>query len=547
MTFSAPGQPALERDGTVWGGGIARFWSGEYEAGAFVSFAAHLLQHVLLEHLGETWSQFEPKAWPNFEDEDTAPNYTEADSERLREIATRFLSSFGLEQERISFAIVAQAARLVGTFAVESATARLREIKADLPPPSPPKRSYEEVKAERDRLPLFVQTEDAAGKKLEDRIAALETEMDFAFNYPEPDGSDYLLNSITQAQRQIEAANDVKALVVWATAHKADYQWALRRLAQLDAARYAEAIESLNAPGKKWLGAGVLRRAGQVAPERAVAIARRLPPTKRDPLAISAFLLLRRNGAVPDEAKRLAVVTAIMRDPKADSEERRCAFEVLVPTDEPFRYPGREVDETLLGFVNAKNAAKGYESFFHEACRALGRRKRTDLFERMAEAAKPGDERGHLQDALGALTQLAQFDPARLLHLTAIIKPELFQTNATMSDILWDIWAADLRELEPELERLATTDPEEYEDGKAHSSGGKVSSVTGRFHLARQVVTLWREPDALTRARMLTALALAGFGVAEESTPSDGSASKSRRNELPPVYRLTRSRSWRPS
>jgi hypothetical protein len=164
VTGRWPGQPPLERLGTVWNGGFARYWSGDYKPETFVSFAAYLLRDALPARLGEAWSQFEPEVSPDFGEEATA-GYTDAERDRLRALGVRFLDSFSPDQEQVSFAIVAQAARLAGTFAMESAAPRLREIKAAIPPPPPARRSYEEANAELDRLHASGRTDDATRRK----------------------------------------------------------------------------------------------------------------------------------------------------------------------------------------------------------------------------------------------------------------------------------------------------------------------------------------------------------------------------------------------
>ncbi|MFT4550464.1 MAG: hypothetical protein ACI8XO_002867 [Verrucomicrobiales bacterium] len=68
----------------------------------------------------------------------------------------------------------------------------------------------------------------------------------------------------------------------------------------------------------------------------------------------------------------------------------------------------------------------------------------------------------------------------------------------------FSVWAGDLRSLKSRLSEIATHRVGEYEHGRAHSYGPEVF-VEGRFHLARQILAMWSEPDAETRARLLVA------------------------------------------
>jgi hypothetical protein len=74
-----------------------------------------------------------------------------------------------------------------------------------------------------------------------------------------------------------------------------------------------------------------------------------------------------------------------------------------------------------------------------------------------------------------------------------------------------NVWASDLRDLLPDLERVATSSPDDVE-GEAATSwrSGSVRPLTDRFHAARKVAALWKEEDIYTRARLLLA-----FGALE--------------------------------
>lgn len=75
------------------------------------------------------------------------------------------------------------------------------------------------------------------------------------------------------------------------------------------------------------------------------------------------------------------------------------------------------------------------------------------------------------------------------------------------------VWSADLRGLKSDVERIATSGPDDYEDERAHSCGGEIRAIEGRFHLARKILHLWNEEDAMTRCRLLLAF---GFNDAYE-------------------------------
>ncbi len=185
---------------------------------------------------------------------------------------------------------------------------------------------------------------------------------------------------------------------------------------------------------------------------------------------------------MPDEQKRLATIIEILHNPKTESSDRWNAIDLLVPPDDPMRYPGREVDEALLKLLEPDQTDDLTNFSPAKACRALASRGRTKHFDPIVHALETARDPTNYEEILGALVQLAQLDPARFNpRLRAILEPHLSQTNINMNEVLWAIWATDLKDLKPDLERLATRTPAEFEDEKAHSSGGDVTRVTGRF------------------------------------------------------------------
>lgn len=488
---------------------LSETWTDHYTPETFLNFAWFLVTDALPASLGQTWSQFEPtEQRPSERRETSAPVYSEAERKRLQEFTDRFLSWFSLTQERISFPIVSQAVQFLGNFGIVSHAPRLREIEAALPSPAPPKRSYDEISAEEDKLPQPFEIKDPKKRKrIEEQRAALDAESD-ATLYDDISGSpDLLRQALTASLRKLVMATDAARLSTVAVSKSDEGQWALQRLAQIDRKRYADALEILTRKTTGKWARQFFAELAQVDQARAATIARNLPPEKIDDLTISAFLVLADAGTVPDEGQRLATIIKMLHNPKTDWQERWRAIDLLVPQDAPMRYAGREVDEALLKLFEPGQANDSSKSTLDRACRALALRSRTDLFDRILQHFEKMSDPGNT--VLGALTQLAQADPARLKpRLVSILKPHFSKTNKSMIAILWAIWAADLRELQPDLERLATRNGDEPQDAKARSYGGAVSPVTGRFHLARKIVSLWEEPDAYTRARLLIALAV---------------------------------------
>jgi hypothetical protein len=487
--------------------------TGDYKPETFVSFADFLISNALPARLGKQWSQFEPtEQRPSELRQESAPEYTAAERKRLRGFSERFLSWFNPQQERISFSIVTVAAQFAGSFGIVADASRLHEIEVALPPPAPPKRSFDQVRADQDKLPWpFDVKNPKERKRVERQRAALDAERD-AIYYEDVSGSpDLLRKALVSSQRKLETAGNLERLSALAISNSPEQQWALQCLAEVDRKRYADALESWVRKARGNWPRQFFAELVRVDPARAATIAREIPPDKIEPLTISGFLLLQKAGALTDENLRVATIIKILHNPKSGWEERDRAIEALVPPNEPQRYPSTDIDGALLKLFDPEQFDEKMTFTRDHACQALALRGRTEYFERIAEQLEKNRDSLSFGYILEALTLLAQRDPARFNpRLAAIIKPHLSHTNSSVPELLWAIWGADVRQLQSDVEHLATHDPDEYQDIKASSSGGNASDVTGRFHLARKIASLWSETDPLTEARLLVA-----FGASE--------------------------------
>jgi hypothetical protein len=135
----------------------------------------------------------------------------------------------------------------------------------------------------------------------------------------------------------------------------------------------------------------------------------------------------------------------------------------------------------------------------------------------------------HQDDFLSAVTYLARLSKeAGPRRLAQILAPHFRRTNLQITEILWSAWAADLREFQDEIERIATASPADEEGPRASSSGGPVTEVRERYHLARKIAALWNEKDRLTRGKLLLAL---GYSESYEFVESESQERRERMKE----------------
>ncbi len=474
----AAGDTLLEHHKTQWSAPLSERWTRHYTPEVFLNLAAHLITRALPERLGPAWSSAAPAySQDNYTRQTRSPRYPEAERRRVTELATRYLDWFSPTEDRVSFAIAACAADVVGTLVVPDADAALATILA-APPAS---------------TPATPAPADPVASPFPTRADRLE----------------HLRLAVTTARRQLATAQDPDALHAWITERASGSQWALQRLAVLDPARYLRALEwGLAHVESRW-SRQLFDEIVRVDAAHALSLAATLPPAQQQELA-PAIAALRHTTPAPLPSTELAALLTTVQDPRAGWSERREALDLLVPPDDPLRHPQAEVDAALLRVLEPDMADPTVNFTLAGACRALARRQRVESFDRIESVLRAQRDAWLHGDVLAALVHLGQSDPARFQpRLHALLAPELHATNKFVNELLWAVWAADLRELQPDLERLATSGPEDYEDAKAQSAGGDAAPLVGRFHLARQIADLWRAPNAATRIRLLTALAVA--------------------------------------
>lgn len=462
------GEPLLEKSDTLWAAQLSERWTEDYKPESFVNFAAWLISEAFVTQLGEAWTRHAPPAATiSYLRGETGPLYS---PEQLRHIATladRFLALASQNPPRMSPGVTSVAVAAIGDLSLADARPALLRLLDTFPP-------------------------DAAAPASEPMLT---------IDWPK-----VLREETAQALRKLDTARDPAALQAWAESRQPGGQWALRELAQLDPTRYARLLETwLSSPERPREGRQLFQELARVVPERAAELARALAPEKRRSLVPPALLL----SAAPDETEGVKELVALLLDPASGWEQRSAAIEALVPAKDPMRHPQPEVDAALLRALDPDMADETVNFTCVAASRALARRGRIEHFDRIAKLFREGVDTYITDGLLAPLVAFAHTDPDRLNpRLAALLAPHLASTNHRMSEILWAIWAADLREFHTKLEQLATAGPEDYEDGRAVTSGGEVSPVTGRFHLARKIADIWHERDAFTRARLLAAFAL---------------------------------------
>jgi hypothetical protein len=363
--------------------------------------------------------------------------------------------------------------------------------------------------------------------RLKPRYDELDDELTTIQREQSAEGRSNLLRLVRQGIEKIDRSTNLSELGEWAVSNREGNQWALQALARLDGSRYATALETrINTSDGKWAGQffAALVKADRA---RAVSFAKTLRTDASRSLVVAAFRLLSEENAIPGEAARVSELLRMIQGSKTEWKDAWDAIEALVPEAQPLRYPGPEIDKALLKILDFMPANSESNNVFQPACRALAIRGRTAAFDQIVSATLIQKDPMLAAGALGPLVQLAQADPEHLnAKLESFLTPHLKTTSLHVTDLLWAIWAADLRGLKPEIERLATSSPDEYEDKRSDTWGGTIQPIEGRFHLARKIASLWNEEDPDTKVRLMFAFLL------QDGASFVGGASPERTNRM---------------
>ncbi|NLG35539.1 MAG: hypothetical protein GX548_09325 [Lentisphaerae bacterium] len=500
---SADGSLVLHRDGTLWSDHIAERWQQEYTPEVFVNLADHLFYDPLRDRLGEAWSAQAPKRPAAFCRPDGSACLPSTPPD-LPPLTPSLLNLFTPDQTHLSLAIARDAVRAAGETADSSLEAPLAALLSQIPD-LPPKRTRQDIEAELQPLKDLLPSDPdwTESQPLKNRLH--DELMD---SYRDTGANDFhsLRSAIELSLRQIRSANDLDTLDAWARTKDPGADWAIRRLRHLDHGRYVETLEWWVHHSESHRARHAFNllarensaRAGETAAEPSV--------TTRDDLAAAAFTQLARATDMPDGPPRIEALIRVALSTNSYSEERGRAIDLLAPSDQPLKYPNPEIDETLLRLMDPAMADRIVNWTLGKACLALARRGRTDTFDAMADTLTSLKDPAVYPYVLQALVQLAQLDPPRFHpRLADLLQPQFRHTNQSIPELLMAAWAADLRQLQPDIERIATSGPDDYESERAHSYGGHPSDVDDRFHLARQIASLWNEKDPATKARLLLA------------------------------------------
>ncbi|HEX5791203.1 MAG TPA: hypothetical protein VFY13_08610, partial [Luteolibacter sp.] len=207
---------------------------------------------------------------------------------------------------------------------------------------------------------------------------------------------------------------------------------------------------------------------------------------------------------------RVPALMEILRDStgKRNWQERGPAIDLL--SELPLDAGQQSAFESLL-LAELKNPRRDdvAMSALGHVVPALARLPEPDRhWNALVSADKNADGFGEIDQLIDTLAELALAKPdPRMRDFARFLKPRFSRCKGLMDDLFLTALALDLRELAPDIARLASSGPEVADGEGAHSwSGGFTGPGNQRYHTARHVTAIWLEPDADTRAMLWAGL-----------------------------------------
>jgi hypothetical protein len=499
--------------------------------------------------------------------------YEPEELQNLQAAAGVFLDWFSPDQSAISFSIVTEAVAVAKDFPSPDLEPKLMRVQKRLPAAVKPPRSEKDILAEIDRLGQVKYDDPAYGATIQKIEALNQLHEKFYCNRDILDLDSLRISIPDALQRLRCLDNPQALQDLACSGEDENAAWALARLKKKDKARFLAAAEWLAKTVASRKAFELLvkedpQRATAIAqgisPDEqnplAILVFSQLAKANVIPNEgkwIRTLLNIIANPQVDHNDRRQAIgalvpakqprrfsapeidatLISLLQQRPAKTKPATPPPEISVTPAKPIK-PAAETETTDLvppppfplpimtpppmsySAVNADSDQEMKERLSNDAivdmiggaAQALARRGRIDCFDAIQETRTAiGVNRPPASgELLQAMIWLAQADPAKCRpRLISILRSESKQPDCLVSNFLIDIWAADLRELKPELENFANSGPEDQSYQSYSSTGTGETAIEIRLHEARQIVAIWNEEDPATKGRLLLAFGLA--------------------------------------
>lgn len=499
--------------GTSRAGTIPERWAGMYGDEDFLQCAEYLLHVALMERLDGA----ESGGWFYHDESDEKSSVPFGDPDgfaKQRALVGRILSAYTADDRLLSSPIAIEASRAAGDWLVHESDAELRRIDSFLSGlPRPDERARQE---EIERLRAQTRRELGEGtpdrsairhmsRRLKEAVAGLfRRELDVTHGLDLAACRTSLKRAVTKSLGSLRADNAV-SLAAQARTRSQAACWAMRELSRKDKEAYREALES-------WVEKGIgaereraIAAFAELDSKRAEDLRRRYASEIDRDAELDSYQVVREAEVIQDETERVERLLEIAEDEDEYHAVRGVAIEALVPDDEPFLYQHEDLDEMLVRLSDIGKADMMSRGVRSAAARALARRTGCTRFDATLGRYDPTDFTGG-REGFGVLTNIAMGGGAECrVKMLAYLREQFVSSALPVEDILFAAWCLEMRDVKPEIERLATSAPGVRQGELLNTWSSQPHEIEGRYDLARRIAALWNEEDRVTRSKLLIA------------------------------------------
>lgn len=519
VVWQVEGRKPDVTSGTLWGYGyLSSRFSGEYNRETYLNFAAHLMGAAVPERLGERWKtplELEHRDLTTELEDRLKPREDDAARELLADIATATLTRH--RTDPWPPAILEKVAWCAGDCGLSRLLPGLEEIANSLPPPTGEEKEFRKLEDEETRRPGPGE-DDGLDERRQRRYQVLRDKFLYDF-------SCQMRAPLDHAIRQLRAVGNPEKLADMASGDGHPAMWALQQLQLRYPDAYAEVLigrfEKEDHHGRKL----VFSTLAAAYPPGAKRLRAKLTDAQQAELAVelAGFELEGESGLA---RSRVPALLEIFRD-EADQHhwsDRWAAISLL----SRLRLAGpplERFEKLLLEELKKAGSEEVRASVVSEAVRTLMRLSDPGRhWEVLLDAAVSSKDYSDFESLLDALAGLALAKPdPRMAAITGLLRSRLEHCHGMLNEPLVIALALDLRELAPDIARLATPGPEVAEGKGIHTwCLGDDYPGTERYHRARHITALWSETDADTLACMWAAMLVSATGefVGDAAVPT---------------------------
>lgn len=303
-----------------------------------------------------------------------------------------------------------------------------------------------------------------------------------------------LVRSAATALKQIRGANNPDDLAEWVKSDDHGSWWAFRRLSEIAPDLALDHLEQQLTTASPRQSQTIFERIAAISPERAKALMAK--PNMPFAVRFKAAMEL------PEGKDRDETLVDLLLDYDCSDFQAKTLIPALVPLANPRRAEVPNLDANMIRVITPDRSRRQRDLVSYAATASALRGNLTTLkdIKRILDSRQDQNTSG-LLNAWILLADQEQGDVRS--QLKSFLVSHLYSTTHSVNELLWAVWAADLVELLPEIERLAAEGHEGTKIETRPSRDAKPVSVQGPFSLARQILALWRPASPETRFRQL--------------------------------------------